>query len=258
MKRLPSRVAACTLRVRPGAAWVRILPAGEFDAPRGALAGAGPWHLSPAAAAAIIARNRTRTADIAVDFEHQTLLAPENGQPAPAAGWIDPRSLQFIGDGEDPGLYGRVSWVGDTAALIAADRYRYLSPVFSVGNEGEPLDVLHVALTNFPAIDAPLGAALAARVPPENHPQAQQESTVDMPNDAQNLMQELIELLGLPSDSQILADLAEHAAQAIVRELAQDVEQPARGICGVGGNCEHQKPLFLYTCLTASCIAHRT
>ena len=104
MKRLPSRVAACTLRVRPGAAWVRILPAGEFDAPRGALAGAGPWHLSPAAAAAIIARNRTRTADIAVDFEHQTLLAPENGQPAPAAGWIDPRSLQFIGDGEESRL----------------------------------------------------------------------------------------------------------------------------------------------------------
>lgn len=197
-------LAACALRVRPGEGKVRLIPAGEFTAPRGAMAGAGPWRLTPAAAARIIALNQSRSADILIDYEHQVLLSESNGLPVPAAGWINPQSLEFRADGEEPGLYGEVRWVGDAPALIERDQYRYLSPVFPYDEvTGEPLDLLHVALTNFPAIDEPLVAALSARYP--NHRFNPQE-TPEM-----DLLKKLLEALGLAdtaSEAEALAGVA--------------------------------------------------
>ncbi len=210
-----SDLVACTLRVRPGDDFIRLIPAGEFTAPRGALAGAGPWRLTPEAAARVIAANRSRSADILIDFEHQALLSEQNGKPVPAAGWIDPRSLEYRADGDEPGLYGRVSWVGDTAALIAADRYRYLSPVFPADREtGEPLDLLHVALTNFPAIDEPISAALSARArfSPDHHPQ--EDSQME-------LLKKLLAALGLPETTNEADALAGVAALKAKADTAQ-------------------------------------
>lgn len=225
-------LAACTLRVRPGQDFIRLIPAGAFDAPRGALAGAGPWQLGADDAAQIIAINRSRSADILIDFEHQALLSEHNGQPVPAAGWIDPRSLEFRPDGDEPGLYGRVAWVGDTAALIAADRYRYLSPVFPADPAtGAPLDLLHVALTNFPAIDEPVHAALAARhrAAPNTIPTVPQEEPME-------LLKQLLAALGLPeatSEADAIAAVADlkakaDAVQAEVVALKAKVADPAK------------------------------
>ncbi len=206
-------LAACALRVRAGERMVRIMPAGEFHAPRGALAGAGPWRLTPDAAERIIAANRARTADILIDFEHQALLAEQNGRPVPAAGWIDPQSLEYRDTGDEPGLYGAVQWVGDTAALIEADQYRYLSPVFPYDADGTPLDLLHVALTNFPAIDEPLYAALSARTAARYRPDAPTH-----PEDSpMTLLQQLLAALGLPestSENDALAGVAALKARA--------------------------------------------
>jgi phage I-like protein len=159
-------LAVLTLRVQAGDARIRLMPAGRFEAPRGAMAGTGPWTLSAAGAAKIIALNAVRQADILVDYEHQLLKSGENGKEVPAAGWIDPRSLVWVEYGAEPGLYGSVSWTAKAAAMIEADQYRYLSPVFPYDQQtGEPTDVFNVALTNFPAIDVPVRAALSAALP---------------------------------------------------------------------------------------------
>jgi phage I-like protein len=157
-----ARLAACALRVRPDDPLIRLMPDGVFHAPRGALSGTGPWRLTPLSAQKIIAANKARTTDILIDFEHQALLSERNGQPVPAAGWIDPRSLEYRPTGDEPGLYGAVSWTPPAKALIKDYQYRYLSPVFPYDETGAPLDILHVALTNVPAIDAPVMAALSA------------------------------------------------------------------------------------------------
>lgn len=212
------QLAACTLRVRPGDEFIRLIPAGEFTAPRGALAGSGPWRLTPEAAERVIAANRNRSADILVDFEHQALLAPENGKPVPAAGWIDPRSLEYRADGDEPGLYGRVTWVGDTAALIAADRYRYISPVFPASKEtGEPLDLFHVALTNIPAIDEPIHAALSARYRSHASGGAAASANPHQEDSQMELLKKLLAALGLPeatSEADALAGVAALKARA--------------------------------------------
>ncbi len=205
----PSRLAACALRVRPGEGKVRLIPAGEFSAPRGALAGAGPWRLTPEAAARIVALNQRRSADILIDYEHQALLTERNGQPVPAAGWISPQSLEFRAEGDEPGLYGEVRWVGDAPELIARDQYRYLSPVFPYDDAGEPLDLLHLALTNFPAIDEPLVAALSARYPDHRIPPQE--------NPEMDLLKKLLSALGMAetaSEAEALASVAALKATA--------------------------------------------
>lgn len=207
-----STLAVCTLRVRPGQEYIRLIPDGEFHAPRGAMAGAGPWRLTPESAARVIAANRSRAADILIDFEHQTLLSEQNGQRVLAAGWVDPRSLEYRPTGEEPGLYGRVKWVGDTAQLLEADLIRYISPVFPADPQtGEPLDLYHAALTNFPAIDEPISAALSARycapTPPED-PQM-------------DLLKKLLVAIGLPdatSEADALAGVAALKAKADAAE----------------------------------------
>lgn len=200
-------IAVLTLRVRPGEPLCRLIPAGPFDAPRGSMAGAGPWNLTPGAAARIIAANATRSADIPIDYEHQLLSSADNGEPAPASGWISPRSLVFIPDGPEPGLYGAVKWTARAGAMIAADEYRYLSPVFPYDPAtGEPLDLLNVALTNQPGIDEPIRAALSARFKPHQETPAVNET-----------LKKLLQALGLPettAEADALADVAALKAKA--------------------------------------------
>lgn len=188
-------VAVCALRVQVTEDKTRLIPAGTFDAPRGSMAGQGPWHLDASGAEAIIARAASRTTDIAIDYEHQTLLSEVNGQPAPASGWVDPRSLEW----RDDGLYGRIDWTETAKAAITPGpngeppAYRYLSPVFPYHAEtGEVLDLLHLALTNTPAIDEGAITELAA---------ARMAISTDAQEDDPVKREELIKLLGLANDA---------------------------------------------------------
>ncbi|OWV30201.1 hypothetical protein JI62_08220 [Halomonas campaniensis] len=196
------------------------------------MTGSGPWQLDATGAQAIIALAAARSTDIPIDYEHQTLMAERNGLPAPAAGWIDPRSLEWRADG----LYGQVAWTAAASAAIDADSYRYLSPVFPYDAEtGAVLDLLHVALTNTPAIDTAiteLAAARAGRGASEATPP--KENTVDR--------EKLIAKLGLAAeatDEQIdtaLAALKASAADAAAFRTAlgaKDDAKPAEAVAAL-------------------------
>lgn len=205
-------VAACTLalQVTSEGGLTRLIPAGEFNAPRGAMSGSGPWFLDEALAKPIIERAALRSTDIVIDYEHQTL----GGGKAPASGWIDRTSLEWREDG----MYGRVKWNSAAAKAIDDDEYRYLSPVFPYDAEtGAVLDLLHVALTNNPAIDTAIPALAAARMGSGTYPTTQEDNTVDR--------EELIKLLGLADDA-----TDEQIAEAIKKlqtDLAAKDEQIA-------------------------------
>jgi len=175
----------------------RLMPSGTFHAPRGAAVGAGPWNLTAEAAQEIIRLAAARSTDIAIDYEHQTLYAEQNGKPAPASGWVDPRSLEFREDG----LYGKVNWTAAARAAIEPGpngeppEYLYLSPVFPYDANGVPLDLLHLALTNTPAIDEGAAQLAAARMAIAH----------DVTDDAQEIdtvkREQLIATLGLATDA---------------------------------------------------------
>lgn len=205
-------IAALSFAVT-GAAEVQLTPDGTFRAADGRPNGLPGFVLTPDVAARLVARLRARANDIVVDYEHQTINAEQNGKPAPAAGWIDPQSIEYR---PGSGLYASVRWTPAAGAHIKADEYRYLSPVLAYHPQtGELLNILHVALTNFPAVDGMTAVeALRARFTPNQPDQHEPEDTLVK-------REQLIALLGLAAeatDEQITAALK--AAIATGEQLA--------------------------------------
>ncbi|MDR0633616.1 MAG: phage protease [Azoarcus sp.] len=160
---MTAAIASLSLDLAPDAtggapADAHLLPAGAFRAVDGRPYDIANWVLSERIAAQVIARAEARKSDILIDYEHQSLHAEWNGQPAPAAGWF--RELAW----RDGGLYATgIKWTDRAAQMIASREYRYISAVFSyLPSTGEVLEIISVAITNTPALDG-LEALIAAR-----------------------------------------------------------------------------------------------
>ena len=184
---------------------IRLLPDGAFaarDGRPGTLTGGNlnAWNLSGPGAEHVLDQWRRRETPLAVDYEHQSLNARHNGQPAPAAGWIE--SLRY-----DPGqgLFASDQWTEGAKAFIEQDQNRINSPEFSFNpKNGDVLELKGAALTNVPAPDG-LGAVAATEdFPPSDTPQ---------PETAMNALNRLKQLLGLPEDA------AEETLQAELDKL---------------------------------------
>lgn len=147
-------LAACAIDLS-AASDLRILPAGTFRARDGRPKDAPAWHIDRALADRVIARVAARNTRCVVDYEHQTLNAEQNGQPAPAAGWF--KALEWrdpAAHGDAGGLYATdMQWTARAKAMIDAGEYRYFSPVFAYDKTGAVMDVLMAAITNNPALD---------------------------------------------------------------------------------------------------------
>ncbi len=128
-----------------------LLPPGPFRSTDSRPAECAAWQLDAAIAARLIALASAQKTDIVIDFEHQSLRSKDNGRRVEAAGWI-PRTLEWR---EGSGLWAvGIRWVGDSAALIAAKQYRYISALFLYSPvTGDVLEIVSVALTNTPGID---------------------------------------------------------------------------------------------------------
>jgi phage I-like protein len=169
----------------------QIFPAGEFSVPRGSLLGEGPWRLDAESAAALIARIGDLTNPVLVDYEHHSLFTTQ-GVQAKAAGWMPRDGFEWR---EGEGLFHRTpQWTPAAATAIRDGEYRYLSAVFTYDSAtGYPTDILHIALTNDPAIDGmrPLAAAASARL-------ASHTAATSKENPMDELLEQLRWLLGLP------------------------------------------------------------
>lgn len=195
---LHTAFASCTFELQAEGAAIQLFPAGAFSARDGRPADvdAGHWYIDGQVAARVLASAGARATDLVIDYEHQTLACAENGKPAPAAGWIKGAALEWR---EGHGLFATApEWTENAAAYIKAREYRYLSPVFTYDKQtGEVLELLHVGLTNYPALDgmASLPTLAAARfelaIPAA--PSAQENQRVNR--------DQLIEALGLSSDA---------------------------------------------------------
>jgi phage I-like protein len=148
-----------------------------------------------------VTNERMRQA-LPVDYEHQSEYAPQNGQPAPAAGWI--KELQPRPDG----IWGRIEWTERAANHIAAREYRFISPVFTFNAAtGEVSHLVSAGLTNTPNLEL---TALA---------RAQYGETMDE-------LEELQQLLGLSATAQ-LSDVVD-AVRTLVADKAANRPDPTR------------------------------
>jgi phage I-like protein len=138
--------------------WLQVTPAGKFRPTDGREIPVPHWHIDAAVASKVIERFQAKATARVIDYEHQTLLKEENGQPAPAAGWF--RALEWR---EGQGLFAQVELTQRAADYIAQGEYRYFSPVFLFHPKtGEVLDIQMGALTNNPALDGMEALSLRA------------------------------------------------------------------------------------------------
>lgn len=127
-----------------GTQWVHLVPSGTFRGKDGR----GPWTVKDANAIIEATRRHAGRNQIAIDYDHQTQRAANNGKPAPAAGWIT--GMQARGDG----IWALVQWTAQAAAMLTKREYRYISPVFaSLKTTGEIVGIVGAGLTNTPNLD---------------------------------------------------------------------------------------------------------
>lgn len=140
---------ACAVELGNAGNVIQLLPAGEFRSRDGRPDDVSAWTLDDQSATALI-KASTGKGKFLIDYEHQSLRATNNGQPAPAAGWF--RTLEWR---EGEGLFATdVEWTDKARSMIKAGEYKYVSPVISYNREtGAVTKVVSVALTNSPAID---------------------------------------------------------------------------------------------------------
>ena len=130
-----------------GRVLVQVTPAQDFTPADGRTMDVPAWRMNSTIAARVIAAFSTQQPAV-IDYEHQTLKAEKNGQPAPAAGWM--HALRWI---EGKGLHALAELTERAKEQIKAGEYRYFSPVIQYSTKtGEITRLLMGALTNNPAI----------------------------------------------------------------------------------------------------------
>jgi phage I-like protein len=154
----PFGIAACSLVVTPGNE-LQLLPAGAFTGRDGRPFDAPGWMIDGQLAQQLITAAEARGNPYLIDYDHQTLLAKDNGQPAPAAGWF--KKLEWR---EGVGLFAvDVEWTDRAAGMIAAKEYRFVSPVIGYDKTtGAVTSIYMAAIVNNPAIDGMSEVLLAA------------------------------------------------------------------------------------------------
>ncbi len=185
-------VAACSIALTEGNE-VQLTPAGAFRSMDVRPKDAAHWYIDAAVAASLITAADARQTSYVTDYDHQTLRAEKNGQPAPAAGWF--KKLEWR---EGVGLFALdVEWTERARTMIAAGEYKYISPVFGYEKVTGKITALYMAaITNNPAIDGMDEVLLAAASRQFTSPQiaslSQETPSMD------ELLEQLRWLLNLP------------------------------------------------------------
>ncbi len=196
---------ACLHRELPAAEHVpdtiQLLPEGSFRATDGRPFEVDAWILDAQGAQRLIEQAAARANPYLIDYEHQTILSKDNGQPAPASGWF--AQLEWR---QGSGLWAvGVEWTDRARAMIAAREYRFISPVFMYDKAGRVQRLLHAALTNDPALD---GMAAVAALNLNLDPQPAQDTRMNP---------EILKLLGLAENATEAEALT--ALQALIEKL---------------------------------------
>ncbi len=197
-------ISACSFEIQSASAdgWRLLIPMGEFKPKDGRTINAdlSAWRMDATDANAVVTKLRARAVDVPIDYEHQILNAETNGQPAPAAGWAKDWRVT------EQGLEVFTDFTAKARAHIDGKEYRYWSPVFHFNPKtGRVQQLLHIGLTNTPALDLPPVSERAAA-----------RAMISTKGNAMDWEQYLREMLGLATDAtpeEIKAALMAHKAK---------------------------------------------
>lgn len=245
MRLLTALLAASLAITADGRA--QVLPFGEFKARDGRPGPGKTWSLTNAQGAALAAQINAvaKLTPIVVDYDHQTIHAITTGAKAPASGWIT--QVEWL---NGQGLFAQVDWTANAKALIAADEYRFFSPVIQHDEAtGQVTGVLMGALVNYPAL---LGmqaveAALAAQF---SAPRTTTSESTDM-----TILAALLLAIGLPADTTEATALTAVSALKATADTAKArpaVPAALAGVLGIAPTADEAVALAAVTALQSS------
>src|SRR5574343_304324 len=118
--------------------WIRVLPFGKvvLNDDR------QPFTVTNECIKKVMDKFARNNVDMVIDYEHQTMTEGR----APAAGWV--KELRK----RDDGLWAYVQWTDAAKDYIRTKEYRYYSPTVRLDSQRHVQELLHIGLTNFPAI----------------------------------------------------------------------------------------------------------
>lgn len=162
-----------------------------FDAPA--------WVMKKDNGTALANALNTSKKDLVIDYEHQTILAKQNGKPAPAAGWLKAGGFEYI---EGVGLCSNnFEFTAQAKSYIDNGEYRFKSPVILYDDKTGVVNGLHsVAITNDPALSIldeikPALLTNTIAIEPNNVNQPQQDTAMNP------LLALILANLGLPENT---------------------------------------------------------
>ncbi len=142
-----------------------------------------------------VARVSNASTPIAIDYDHQQQRARVNGQPAPAAGWIN---KIFVKGGA---ILASVQWTDRAAAMVKAREYRFVSPVLLHNKANRVKRIIGAALVNNPALEMPaLAAAQIGETMDKKNDKKEDQKGTPQEADSNPLREQLIGLLKLTAD----------------------------------------------------------
>lgn len=246
MRLLTALLAASLAITADGRA--QVLPFGEFKARDGRPGPGKTWKLDDAKGAALAARMNAVAAltPIVVDYDHQTIHAITTGAKAPASGWIG--QVEWL---NGKGLFAQVDWTVNAKALIAAEEYRYFSPVIEHDEDtGEVTGVLMGALVNYPAL---LGmqaveAALATQF-------STPRTTTTPESTDMTILAALLIAAGLPAgttEADALSAVSALKATADTAKARPAVPTALAGLLGIAPTADEAAALAAVTALQSS------
>lgn len=186
--------------------WLHLMPFGSWKGHS-----SGEFEFTEEHAQEAVATFQALGIDIVIDYEHQTQLSAMNGQPAPAAGWIDGLEVRANG------LWGHVKrWSADAEAHLKAGHYRYLSPTYRPAQvhprTGDRMGarIVSAALTNLPFLAGDLEPIAAT----------------DNPTQGSDVNYKLLlcSLLGLAATAEAAADVSDDAINQAVPDAKSRLE----------------------------------
>ena len=159
---------------------------------------------------------------IVIDYDHQTIHLLKNGQPAPAAGWIN--SVEWR---DNVGMFASVEWTPKARSFIDAREYRFISPVLTHDPDGTVTGVLLAALVNYPALTGmePVVSALSSLFG---------SAEPNPPESSMNLLVALAAILGTQNltEAQAIEGVTALKARADVKPPVPTALSAALGLAG--------------------------
>ena len=214
----PLGIAACSFEINLDQPWQQILPGSDFAAYDGRPfeVPGNKWLINDETGAALSAQLNARAESgqrLLFDYDHQTLLAKENGQKAPASAWGEKFEWR-----PGQGLFAQLKFTPAAREHIKNDEYKFYSPVVMYDKTtGQVVDLHSAALTNDPAVK---GMAEAAAL--TNQPQSKQTKPTE-PTPMNEALALLFGLLGIDVDTSQDIDAAALHAQLTKPEVKTKV-----------------------------------